>query len=115
MNSRIELGESWRERAGRIILDPNDALGNPLDTPIDRRWLWRIEGLLAVAATNDALRQLAADLSAYLHETCGHHWRHYDGDEDIPAHDQCLWCNEVTFTSEAANKVARSIPGMEQS
>jgi len=109
----IESGQTWRERAGRIVLDPLDAHGEPVATPADRRWLWRIEGLLAVSATNDEQRQLAADLYAYLAETCGHHLRHYDGDSEIPEHDQCMWCCEVTFTGDAANKVAREILGME--
>lgn len=113
--ARIEPGETWRERAGRIVLDPLDAHGAPVATPVDRRWLWRIEGLLAVSATNETQRQLAADLYAYLAETCEHHLRHYDGDEAIPEHDQCLWCNEVTFAGDAANKVAREILGMEGS
>ena len=112
---RIESGETWRERAGRIVLDPNDEDGNPVATPADRRWLWRIEGLLGVSATNDTQRQLAADLYAYLAETCEHHWRHYDGDDTFPPHDQCLWCCEVVFTGEAANEAARVILGTEPS
>lgn len=112
--ARLEPGESWRERAGRIILDPVDAHGVPVATPIDRRWLWRIEGELAVKATNDAQRQLAADLRAYLSETCEHHMWHYAGDEEIPEHDQCLWCHEASFTGVAANKVARMLLGTEE-
>jgi hypothetical protein len=111
----IEPGETWRERAGRIVLDPQDPHGDPLPTPADRRWLWRIRNTLAVSATNDAQRQLAADLRAYLDETCEHHMLHYDGDEAFAPHDQCLWCSEVTFTGEAANKVARVILGTEAS
>jgi hypothetical protein len=110
---RLEPGETWRERAGRIVLDPNDAHGAPVATPADRRWLWKIEGILAVTATNDTQRQLGADLRYYLAETCEHHMRHYDGDEAYPEHDQCLWCSEVQFTGDAANKVARVILGME--
>lgn len=110
--SRIEPGEIWHERAGRIILDPNDAHGEPVTTPADRRWLWKLESVLAVAATNDTLRQLAADLYAYLHETCEHHMHHFGGDETFPEHDQCMWCDEVVFTGEAANQVARQILGM---
>jgi hypothetical protein len=49
----IEYGESWRERAGRIILDPFDAHGVPVAAPADRRRLWRIESTLAVSATSD--------------------------------------------------------------
>jgi hypothetical protein len=113
--ARTEPGETWRERAGRIVLDPLDAHGAPVATPTDRRWLWRIENELAVSATNDAQRQLAIDLRYYLSETCGHHLRHYGGDGEVPEHDQCLWCNQVEFAGEAANKVARVILGMEES
>jgi len=109
----VEPGQTWRERAGRVILDPNDARGNPVATPTDRRWLWRIEGDLAVSAATDAQRQLAADLRAYLIETCEHHLLPYDGDEDIPPHTQCLWCGETEFTGDAANEVARMLLGMD--
>lgn len=113
--SSIESGETWRERAGRIVLDPEDPRGSPLETPADRRWLHRVEGLLAVAATNDTLKQLGADLYAYLAETCDHHYLPYDGDELFPPHKQCMWCNEVLFEGEAANQVARAILGPEES
>jgi hypothetical protein len=99
-------GESWRERAGLIVLDPNDPHGNPIPTPADRRWLWRIEGFLGVQATNDAQRQLAADLRAYLSETCGHHMTHHEGDETFAGHSQCLWCNYTVFTDSAETKGA---------
>jgi hypothetical protein len=108
----LEPGQTWRERAGRIILDPEDSRGNPVTAPADRRWLHRIEGALAVSATTGAQRQLAADLHAYLAETCEHHLVPYDGDEDIPPHTQCLWCDETEFTGDAANQVARAILGM---
>lgn len=107
----IESGETWRERAPRMILDPEDPNGSPLPTPADRRWLWRIESTLAVSATNDAQRQLAADLYAYLAETCEHHMRHYGGEETAFPHDQCLWCSEVVFTDNDANEAAQAILG----
>jgi hypothetical protein len=110
----IEPGETWRERAGRIVLDPLDAHGVPVATPTDRRWLWRLENTLAVTATSDTQRQLAADLYAYLAETCEHHLRHYEGDEEIPPHTRCLWCSEVKFEGDAANEVARAIFGMRE-
>jgi len=118
-DGKFEPGEMWRERAGRIVLDPEDPRGMPLETPADRRWLWRIEGALAVSAANDTLKQLSADLYAYLAETCGHHWLHSDdsgepGGGDFGPHRQCLWCNEVVFEGDAANKVARVILGMPQ-
>lgn len=97
MSNRIQSGRTWRERAGRIVLDPNDAFGDPLDTPTDRRWLHRITDELGITATNDTQRQLAADLRAYLNETCEHHMRHYDAYGDDPAHDQCMWCNDIRF------------------
>ena len=93
----------WRERAGRIILDPNGPDGRPLETPRDRRWLWRIEHSLAVNATNDMLRQLQRDLHQYLAETCEHHWSERDGDDDIPAHRQCLWCSDVEWLPVVAD------------
>jgi hypothetical protein len=111
----IEPGGTWRERAGRGVLDPEDPRGNPLATPADRRWLWRVEGTLSVSAVNGTQRQLAADLYAYLTETCEHHYLHSEGDGDFEPHDQCLWCSEVEFTGGAANKVAREILGMEAS
>ncbi|TDX84942.1 hypothetical protein [Amycolatopsis arida] len=88
---------SWRERAGRIILDPHDPDGVPIDTPRDRRWLWRIEATLTTGATTDQQRLLARDLREYLRETCEHHWRPYSGDEHVSAHAQCLWCNQVRW------------------
>lgn len=109
----IQSGETWRQRAGSGVLDPNDPRGNPLATPTDRRWLWQIENQLAVSATNDTLRQLAADLRWYLAETCEHHYLHYEGDEEFATYDQCLWCNEVVFKGDAANQAARVILGME--
>jgi hypothetical protein len=110
----IEPGRTWRERAGRGVLDPEDPRGDPLATPTDRRWLWRIQGTLSVSAVNGTQRQLAADLYAYLAETCEHHYLHSEGDGDFEPHRQCLWCCEVVFEGEAANKAARVILGMEQ-
>jgi hypothetical protein len=100
--SILKPGKTWRERAGRIVLDPLGPHDEVMTTSMDRRWLWRIEGLLAVSATCDAQRQLTADLRAYLGETCEHHWRDYAGDDDIPAHRQCLWCNEVEWADGGA-------------
>lgn len=91
----------WRERAGRILLDPNDPNGAPLATPLDRRWLWRIEGELAVSATTETLRQLGRDLHQYLAETCEHHWgASHAAEPDIPAHRQCLWCSDVDWLAD---------------
>ena len=90
----------WRDRAPHSILDLFTPRGDLVTTPMDRRWLWRLEGTLAVSATNDTLRQLARDLGQYLHETCEHHWQPYAGDDDIPAHRQCLWCNDVEWAGD---------------
>lgn len=95
-----EPGGTWRDRAGLIVLDPNDPNGKPIETPIDRRWLHRIEQQLSVSATTPELRQLAADLYAYLGETCEHHWLHSEGDDMFGALDQCLWCSVVEFKAE---------------
>jgi hypothetical protein len=94
-----EPGSTWRDRAGLVVLDPNDPRGNPLPTPTDRRWLHRIQSQLTSAPTLE-LRQLAADLHAYLDETCVHHWLHSEGDEDFGALDQCLWCSVVEFAAD---------------
>lgn len=89
----------WRANAGRILLDPNGPNGEPLPTPLDRRWLWRLESLLAVNAPFDGiLSSVGRDLHAYLNETCEHHWSHSDAEPDIPAHRQCLWCCTVEWT-----------------
>jgi hypothetical protein len=96
----------WRERAGRILLDPNGPDGRPIPTPLDRRWLWRIESDLAVSAANDGLRQLARDIRAYLNETCEHHWSEWRAADDIPAHRQCLWCCDVDWIDEGTEPVA---------
>jgi hypothetical protein len=98
--SALEPGTTWRDRACRIVLDPLNAHDEVVTTPMDRRWLWRVEGLLAVTATNDTQRQLAADLSAYLSETCEHHWRDQPGDNEIPAHRQCMWCSNLELPRE---------------
>lgn len=93
-------GSTWRERAGLVILDPNDPNGLPIGTPADRRWLWKIESTLSVCATTPEQRQLAADLHAYLNETCEHHWLHYEGDDMFAPHEQCLWCSVVEFKND---------------
>jgi hypothetical protein len=109
-------GETWRVRAGDMVLSPEDPHGNPLPTPPDRRWLWRVENELHASAKSKELRQLAADLYAYLTETCECHWLEYD-DTGKPGgfgpHRKCLWCGTVTFEGEAANQVARVILGTE--
>lgn len=100
-----EQRPDWRDRAPLSLLDPNDPDGEPCSTPMDRRWLWRLESFLAVSGTNDTLRQMGSDLRQYLNESCEHHWRHYATETDvswpIPAHKQCLWCSDVEWTADA--------------
>ena len=93
----------WTNRAPASVLEEGlCARGEPDPTSLDRRWLWRLESFLAISGTTDLHRQMASDLTAYLNETCEHHWHEYAGDADIPAHKQCSWCNDVVWASEAA-------------
>jgi hypothetical protein len=71
--------------------------GEPDDTSVDRRWLWRLENFLAIHGTNDDQRDMGTDLREYLNESCEHHWHSYSGDPDIPAHRQCLYCHDVEW------------------
>lgn len=89
----------WSTRASNPLVSAYDRYGVPLVTPMDRRWLWLIEGALAVSSQHDS--QLLADLKQYLGETCEHHWLHYDSDEVVAAHVQCLWCNTVEWKEES--------------
>lgn len=108
-----EPGSTWRDRAGLLILDPEDPRGDPIETPTDRRWLHRIEGFLSVSATNETQRQVAADLRAYLYETCAHHWLHYSGsDDEIPEHWQCL-CGAARLSGPIRRRRSRrEVPEM---
>ncbi len=95
-------GADYRTRLPLSILDGGlDSDGNPDPTSQDRRWLWRLEGFLAVSGTNDTHRQMAADLKYYLGETCEHHWKPYAGDDQIAAHRQCSWCCDVEWDEAA--------------
>jgi hypothetical protein len=94
--------DTWRENWPRGVVDPLDPDGTPIVTPTDRRLLWHIEGVLAVAATNDRLRRLGSNIRQYLNETCEHHWKTYEGDEVIDAHRQCLWCHAVEWHEDGA-------------
>lgn len=95
---------NWRDRFPRGVLDPFGPNGEVIFTPTDRRMLWHVEGVLAVAGTNDTLRNLGRAIHAYLNETCVHHWHDYTPDpaneNDVPAHRQCLWCNDVEWLDE---------------
>lgn len=85
----------WMERAPTYLRGHKGPEGEVIDTPIDRRWLWRIEGFLAVHATTDYQRQMATDLRQYLSESCDHYWRAFEFDGDTGR--QCLWCCWVTW------------------
>lgn len=96
--SRLEPGITWRTRMPRSVLDPIGPHGAPIIASTDRRMLWHLEATLAVTGgASDILRQAAADLRAYLNETCRHEWLTYDGDEVMPAHRQCLWCCDTRW------------------
>lgn len=103
------MADAWSDNMPRSVLDLYCAQDHVVTTPTDRRMLWHIEGQLAVAATNDTLRELALHLHRYLNETCAHHWHEYepdpDNEHDVRAHRQCLWCNDVEWreTPEASD------------
>lgn len=81
----------------RGVADPECPRGHVIETTTDHRLLWHLENTLAVAATNDTLRETARDLRRYLNETCQHHWHEHAAEGEIPARRQCLWCNVVTL------------------
>lgn len=91
---------TWRDRAPRPLIETSTGpRGEPCSTSLDRRWLHRLEGDIAVLATTDRLRQLGDDLREYLGETCQHHW--LDGtDEFHGAYRQCLWCHRLQDDSD---------------
>lgn len=81
----------WTERAPRPLRTAYDPDGQPHETSLDRRWLWRLENTLAVNNTG-TLSTLLADLRQYLDESCEHHWREFEADDEFEAFSQCLWC-----------------------
>lgn len=89
----------WTDRAPAMLRAPEGPDGEQCPTPMDRRWLWRLEGFLAVSGTTGAHQAMSRDLREYLFETCEHHWRDYEADEEFAAHRQCLWCNDVEWTT----------------
>ena len=94
---------TWMDRAPASVLEFGlCSQGDPDETSVDRRWLWRLEGFLAVSGTTDLQRQMGRDLAEYLFETCEHHWHEAAAENDIPAHRQCLWCNEVEWLDKEA-------------
>lgn len=91
----------WRDRAPNPLLSDYDREGEPHNTSLDRRWLWRLESTLAVyAPVGSDLSRLRSDLTQYLNESCEHHYKVYMGCEQIPAHSQCLWCNTVVWAMD---------------
>lgn len=87
----------WQDRAPAMLKSMDGPDGEPIPTPLDRRWLWRLEMFLAVSGTTDTHRAMARDLREYLTETCEHVWQGYEAEDDLPAHRQCLWCNDVQW------------------
>lgn len=88
----------WLERAPQMLNDEGRCgSGEPDETTLDRRWLWRLESFLAVYGTNPTQRQMGQDLRQYLNESCAHHWHSYAADADIAAHRQCQYCYDVEW------------------
>ena len=93
------MADHWTLRAPEMLRDETGPNGELCPTPMDRRWLWRLEGRLALCGDPN-LRALGDDLRQYLHETCEHYWRPWAGDDQIPAHQQCLWCSDVEWAAD---------------
>lgn len=91
-----QMRAPWRDRAPAMLRSTAGPDGEPCATPLDRRWLWRLEMFLSISGTTDVHRAMSRDLREYLNETCEHHWQHWTGDEMYPQHWQCLWCNDMT-------------------
>lgn len=91
----------WLDRAPHMLRTSEGPDGQPLATSLDRRWLWRLEQFLFINATTADHRQMQADLSQYLHETCEHVWIEL-GDLTPTPSVQCLWCNVVRPSAEVA-------------
>jgi hypothetical protein len=88
----------WLNRASAMLREEGlCSRGEPDATAIDRRWLWRLEGFLAVSGTNPGHRQMGSDLRQYLNETCVHHWHACAAEGEIEAHRQCLYCKDVQW------------------
>ncbi len=99
---RAVPGTTWQDRASQMLRDTlSGPDGEPCFVTTDRRWLWRLENILAVdAAVGSRLFQVQRDLTEYLRETCDHHWREWSGDDQIAAPRQCLFCNHVIWADE---------------
>lgn len=85
----------------RMVFDPEDPGGDVIETPMDHRMLWWLEGQLALAPSS--MQDTYRALRAYLRDNCQHHWRDYsekccdEPDCPYPPHRQCLWCNDVVW------------------
>lgn len=80
----------------RGVSDPFCPVGCPIETPTDHRLLWHLEAVLAVdAPTGSRLDHVRRDLRRYLNERCDHHWHFSNDEDDVSAHWQCLWCDDV--------------------
>lgn len=98
------MAEHWITRAPAMLQSDVGPRGEVCATPMDRRWLWRLKGALAVSAPMGSyLRDLADDLRQYLNETCEHHWHEHKGDDIIARHRQCLWCADVEWLEPLAS------------
>jgi len=67
----------------------------------DRRWLWRLEGMLAVTATSAVHHATREELLAYLRGTCAHSWdlipagQYAEDPSTAPDLLQCRHCHRV--------------------
>lgn len=109
--------DHWTHRAPAALRESfTGPFGEPCFTTLDRRWLWRVAGMLTVNAPHGGhLDQLRVDLVQYLHETCEHHWQHFDAEPEepgytvaIPEHRQCLWCNTIEWPTEDQDPAVQS-------
>lgn len=80
----------------RGVTDPFCPRGDVIETSTDHRILWHVE--MALSGSGDAnSRELGRAIRRYLNAACEHHWHSFEAEEHIPAHDQCLWCNDVVW------------------
>lgn len=84
---------------GLGVRDPICPREHLIDTTTDRRMLWHLAHELS-AGTTERQREFGRAAETYLHATCVHHWHEWRGDEEIEAHRQCLWCNDVQWRSD---------------
>ena len=84
----------------RGVFDCYGPDGEVIDTPTDHRMLWYVRDSLIGAASTPYLREVFGFLNDYLGATCKHHWRDYEAEDGYcEAHRQCLWCNDVQWSS----------------